>query len=319
MDDRAASVLEDGFPNRAVADLYSTGPSWNEQNRTIEVEFTDGERVYLKIATDGDGSRIARERAVLAYVEANADVPVPRVLASDPEKGSPYLATAPVSGPNLIDRWADAGASERVVLARRVGTALARLHERRFADHGRIVGGKEDGLDLETGSWTDVLVDTIAETRALAPSDRFDGHFERVIEAVEANRDLLDEAPVALCHGDPARPNCFFEEGRIGFLDWEIAHVGDPARELYRARSQQLDSLRTAGPGKLASALYEGYRERASGLPTGFAERRPVYEVVRFLGVSGFFEKWVAIREESPADLAAWVDEEMDRRLARIR
>ena len=318
MDDRTRSALEAAFPDREVTEARPTGPSWNERHRTIEIEFADGERIYLKIATDGNGSRIARKRAVIAYAGANLGIPVPTISASDVGGAPPYLATVPVSGSNLIDCWAEASVAERATLARTVGNALAGVHARRFEAHGHIIGGDEDGLELDTGSWMDVLVGMIAETREIAPSDRFAEHFERVIEAVEANRDLLDEAPAALCHGDPAAPNCFCEDERIGFLDWEIAHVGDPARELHRARDQLIDS-RTEGSRKAVSALYEGYRERADGLPAGFEERRPVYEAVRFLGRSGFFENWAAYLDESPEELAAWIDEEMDRRLAEIQ
>ena len=319
MDDRIASVLEDAFPGREVTDLLPTGPSWNQKNRTVDIEFADGERIYLKVATDRDSSRIARERAVLAYMGANTDVPVPDVVASDPEWSIPYLVTAPVAGPNLIELWADASTSERAGLAYQVGSALAGIHTCRFERHSQVLGGGTEGLELDTGSWTAVLGDTIAETRALAPSDRFEEHFDRVIEAIEANRDLLDEAPAVLCHGDPAAPNCFHANERIGFLDWEIAHVGDPARELHRAQDQLIDPPRAEGPEEVVAGLHEGYRERAGGLPAGFEEREAIYEAVRFLGVSGFFERWVATREESLEALAGWVEAEMDRCLAEIR
>lgn len=318
MDDLVASVLEDAFPDREVKDVHPTGPSWNEQNRTVEIEFVGGKRVYLKIAADGDGSRIARERAAIAYVRANGDMPVPEILASDSDEPIPYLVTAPVVGTPLIDRWAAASATDRAALASKVGAALASVHDDRFDTHGRIVGGDERNLTLDRGPWTDVLIDEIREYREIAPSDRFDDHFDRVIESVHSNRAVLNDAPATLCHGDPAGPNCFCGETGIGLLDWELAHVGDPARELHRARNQQLDSLRKRGPEALVRALYDGYRERAGKLPAGFEERRPVYDAVRFLGVSGFFEKQAAYADEPAERVAAWVEREMDRRLAPI-
>ncbi len=318
MDDRVASVLGETFPDREVEDLLPTGPSWNEANRTVGVEFVDGERSYLKLATDGDGSRVARERAVIDYASANADVPVPTVLASDAGGRVPYLATAPVPGRNLLGLWSDADEAERATLARRVGRALAGVHALRFANHGHVVGGGADGLELDAGSWTDVLVDTIARKRDLAPSERFGHHFDEVIAAVEANRALLDDAPAALLHGDPAQPNCFRGDDGVGFLDWEIAHVGDPARDVYRARDQQFDSLQSEGPERVVSAFHDGYRERAGGLPDGFAERRPIYEAVRLLGTSGFFERMAAFVDEPREELADWLGAEMERRLAEL-
>jgi hypothetical protein len=127
--DRVASVLETVFPDRTVAAVRSTGPSWNERNRTVGIEFADREEIYLKIATDRDGSRIARERAAITYVGARDDIPVsvPEIVASEIEGTVPYLATAPMAGEPLIDAWAeadeasDADDAERTELTRAVG------------------------------------------------------------------------------------------------------------------------------------------------------------------------------------------------------
>lgn len=317
-DDRIATALADGFPGREVQDLSETGPSWNEQNRTVGAEFTDGERVFLKIATDGDGSRIARECAAIDYVDATRELRVPTIVASDSEGDVPYLATESVSGDTLLHHWRESSEAERAELTRRMGTALAELHSRQFDGHGRIVDGDADDLVLDAGSWTEVLVARIEELREIAPCDRFDHHYDEVIAAVEANRELLDDAPATLVHGDPARPNCVFDGRSVGLLDWELAHVGDPGRELHRARDQLIDADDPAAD-RLAAALHEGYRSRAGSLPDGVEARRPVYDAVRFLGRSGFFPNWVRISERTEAELAGWIDEEMERRLTDAR
>lgn len=317
MDDRVAAALEDAFPERAVESVGSTGPSWNETNRTVRVAFADGAECYLKVDLAGDGASIARERAAIGYVGANRPVGVPEVVASSTD-GIAYLATAPVSGPTLHEVWRDASADERAELLSGVGAAIAALHGPRLEDHGHVTGGGPGGLDLETGSWTTILGERIEAMRSLAPADRFDPHFDRVLEAVEAHRDLLDGAPAALVHGDPARPNCFWGDRGVGFLDWEIAHVGDPARELHRARNQQIAPLRGRGPDRLVEALHEGYRAEAGGLPWGFDDRCPIYDAVRFLGVSGFFENYAEFADEPTDEFAEWVGREMDRRLTRL-
>lgn len=332
MDERITSVLETAFPDGDVEDVEVAGPSWNDKNETVGVEFADGERIYLKIAADGDGSRIARERAVIDYVGTHSEVPVPTVLASETGETVPYLATAPMPGQRGLELWYDDEADEerRAALARRVGRALASVHQNRFEDHGHITGGDADGLELETGSWTDILVERIETMRAIAGDGRFDHHFDEVIAAVRDNRDLLDDAPAALVHGDPAHPNCIHSEpaadgepdtdgeARVGFLDWEISHVGDPARELRRARRQQTESLLGDGPDRLVTALHDGYRDRAGALPDGFEARQPVYDAVTFLGTSGFFEKWAPDADDSTEELADRVRSEMERRLAEI-
>ncbi|WP_435348223.1 phosphotransferase family protein [Haloarchaeobius sp. HRN-SO-5] len=315
MDSRIESVLADAFPGRTVADVSPAGISWNPVNESAKVDFDDGETVYLKVALDGDASRLGVEPPVVDYVDANCAVRAPTVVASETDAEAPYVATAPMAGECLVGPWGDADADERATMARRVGATLAELHDLRFDRHGHVVGGGADGLELDAAPWTDVLLDKIARMRARAPSERFDGYFDDVAAAVRANRDLLDDAPAALVHGDPAMPNTFYGEDRFGFVDWEIAHVGDPVRDVHRARDQQLDSLREPGDERLVAAFYDGYRERAGGLPDGYDERTPVYDAVRFLGTVGFFEQTAEYVDDPREEFATWVQSEMERRL----
>lgn len=315
-----AAALDDAVPDRAVSEVNPAGPSWNDRNRTVRVAFANGETAFLKAVADGDGSRIERERAVIDYAGAHCDVAVPTILSSDADGPTPYLLTAPMPGRNFHRPWADWGPDRRAAEIERVGAALAAVNESEFERHGHVVGGGADGLALETGTWTDVLVDVVERKRRLGTSDRFDHYFDEVVIAVEANRDLLDAAPAALVHSDPAMPNVFRSERTIGFVDWELAHVGDPARELHRARDQLIEARDgLADRERLVEALRSGYRERAGSLPDGLEDRRPVYEAVRLLGTAGFFDKAVEHADRSPSAYAAWVETEMERRLGAIR
>lgn len=335
MDEPLATALERAFPDHDVVETAPAGPSWNPANRSVHVEFADGSRRYLKLAVDGDGTRVARERAALAFVGSNYDVETPTVAASDAEGPVPYLATVPMEGRPLTEVWSEATETKRLDLARRIGDALARVHAERFPRHGRIVGldtdydpgvaadgttanVAADDLALATGPWSEVLVATIEEMRENVPSDRLDHHFDDVVAAVRANADLLDTAPATLLHGDPAMPNCIIGADGFGFLDWELAHVGDPVRDVYRARDQQFAGLQDEGPEKVVSAFHDGYSQRAGGLPEGYEDRVPVYRAVRLLGASGFVERFAEYRGESTDELAEWIDAEMDRRLGRL-
>jgi len=318
MDERVERALAVAFPDREVAEVEAAGVSWNPGNESVRATFEDGTAAYLKVATDGDPSRVRAERAALAYVGANRAVPVPKLLASSTDGEVPFVATAPLSGRNLAYAWGEYDERERAAAAREVGVALARLHDERFDRHGHVGGGDAAGLELDTGPWTDVLVDTIERLRAAATSDRFPESFDRVIGAVEANRDLLDRAPAALLHGDPAKPNTFRVDGGVGYVDWETAHVGDPARELYRVRDQAFDDLLDPAPDRIVDALHEGYRSVAGTLPEGYAERRPVYRAVRLLGTTGFFEATAEYVDMPESEFADWVERELDRRLSPI-
>lgn len=315
MDEQLSTSVSAAFPDRTVAEVASTGPSWNDRNRTVRLTFADGEDVYLKLAADGNGRRIARERAVIDYIDATVGVPVPTIVATDPEYEVPYLATTAVQGENLLQMWAESDEKDRATLIAAVGRSFARLHSRRFDRHGRIVGGGTDGLEFDTGPWTDVLIDQIETQREIAPAERFPEHFDAVIGAVEANRKRLNEAPAALLHGDPAHANGFRSGETVGFLDWEMAHVGDPVRELHRARRQLLESQYFDVSDRLGTVFLDAYRQAAGSLPEGFEARRAVYEAVGYLGRTTFFTKWAPDAERPEEELAAELEAEMDRRL----
>jgi hypothetical protein len=102
------AAVDAAFPDRAVADVTGTGPSWNDQNVTAEVTFADGDTAFLKAALDGDGTRVAREHAVTNFLRDRSPVAVPEVLAAAPAGDPPYLATAPLGDHSLRVDWRDA-------------------------------------------------------------------------------------------------------------------------------------------------------------------------------------------------------------------
>jgi aminoglycoside phosphotransferase (APT) family kinase protein len=318
-DDRLAAALEAAFPDREVATLDGTGPSWNDRNGTVRVTLADGTTRFLKFARDGDPTRVVRERAALAYVGARTAVPVPTVVASGTEGEVPYLVTAPLAGRPLHEAWDAGSESARADVARSLGRTLATVHGLRFEGHGEVRGGTNEGLVLDRRRWSDLLRDRVDETQVIGSSDRFPDHFDRVRDLICDRRDLLDAAPAALVHGDPALPNgVASQDGGVGLLDWELAHVGDPARDLHRALDQAVGDDDPAAD-RLRDALRAGYRDRAGSLPTGYESRAPVYDAVRFLGRSGFFDRWVEFRDDDPETLAEEFETEMERRLAAAR
>lgn len=313
------AALTGAFAEREIVEVAPAGPSWNDLNETVSVNFADGESVFLKIAADGDGSRVRRERAVIDYVGTHCGVRVPDIVASDASNDPPYLATAPMRERSLASQWPELRRPERTTALRQIGAALADVHSREFDRHAHIVGSDSDGLVLDAGSWTTILAERIDAMREIASSDRFERYFDEVIDAVEANRERLDLAPPTLVHGDPAMPNIFRGETTLGFVDWEIAHVGDPARELHRARDQLLESDDLEADEQFVTALYDGYRQRAGSLPTGIDDRSPIYEAVRYLGTVGFFDKVAEFSDEPTRDVATRVEAEMNERLDAVR
>jgi aminoglycoside phosphotransferase (APT) family kinase protein len=326
-------ALGAAFPDRSVDRVTGVGPSWNGANETVGLCFADGGRAFLKVAIADESRRLARERAVLRYVGAHGRISVPEVLAADPDGDPAYLATAPAPGRGLLGVYEAASDDERERLLRRVGAALAAIHGDRFPSHGEIVGAGTErgsaaggaatagshgptGLSIEVAPWSDVLLATVERTREIGTSERLADHYDAAIDCVRANRELLDEATAALLHGDVARPNLFVDgEAGVAAIDWELSHVGDPARDLVRAEDQLLNGFDSTGPERFAAALREGYRERAGGLPAGLERRRPIYEVVRMLGRSGFIDQWATYLDEPVDALVARADAELRARL----
>ena len=206
MDERVATALCEAFPSRSIDRTFGVGPSWNGANETVGVAFADGERAFCKVATDGDGTRTARELAVLRYLDAERSVAGPAVLAGDPAASVPYLVTEPAPGDELLGVWEDAGETRRETLLRRVGATLATLHADRFEAHGEIVGSDAaGGLALERAPWPDVLRATIERTREIGTSERLAAHYDAVFDCVEAARDRLEGTQAARRHGDVTR------------------------------------------------------------------------------------------------------------------
>ena len=207
--DLLSTVLESIFPDRDVTSVSAPGPSWNENNSMMAVAFANGEIMFVKMANDGDSSRIRRERTVIDYVGTTHEIPLPALLASQITGDVPYLIMSPMPGKRLDRYWSSATTAEKATTLRAVGTTLAELHADRFEAHGHIVGGTADALRLETGPWAEVLVDRIDTVRNLASSRRFEQYYDRVTTAVEDNRTVLNEAPAAIVHGDPHRRTVF--------------------------------------------------------------------------------------------------------------
>jgi len=335
MDNAIRTALAAAAPDRDVDTVEEPGGSANPGNRTVRVRFVDGETAYLKVAVDGNRTRLARAVATVRYVggrsgagDRNGDgrtaVRVPRVLAADADADPPYLLTAPLSGSPVDREWAAGSVDERADLTGAVGRALAGVHAVRFDAAGRIVGGDDGTLAVETATWPDVvagLVDEDGET----DGGRFDGFPERAADAVEVHRAALaldmsgDDVPApALLHNDPRPENSFTGPDGVGFIDWEQAVVGDPVLDIVKTEGRFLGRPDIEGRERLREGLWDGYRDRAGELPAGFDLRRRVYRVVTFLGVASGFDEWAPRVDEPTEELAGWVRSEFDDRTEQL-
>ena len=219
----------------------------------------DGGRWVLRRDPRGTVSLVPiAEEFELISRAAQADAPVPKPLAFEPDGGrfgSPGLLMTHVSGTSVAPRVLRKPEFEaaRSVLTRQLGEALARIHA--------IDPATLDGVLPRPGG--DPAVDQIAEW------ERQLDEIGEPLPAVELGvRWLRANAPEAaeprLVHGD-FRLGTFIvdERGLAAVIDWELAHLGDPAEDIgwlcIRSWRFGNDDRPVAGVGQLEefAAAYE--------------------------------------------------------------
>jgi aminoglycoside phosphotransferase (APT) family kinase protein len=246
-------------------------------------------RLPLVLRRDPGGSMQTQRRAEFGVQELAhaAGVPVPRPYwLADPEAlGAPAYLMARVEGETLARRLLrdEAFAPARAAMTGQLGAILARIH----------------ALDPAAPGLAALPAPPPGESPALAELDRYEQLFRGIAPEPHPAFELAfrwlrarlpDGARRALVHGDYRIGNVIFgPEGVRAILDWELAHIGDPAEDLgwlcVRAWRFGSDDLPVGGIGTRAelAAAYEG----AGGAPVDPAR-------VRFWEVFGNL-KWAVI------------------------
>lgn len=187
----------------------------------------EGDTTPVVLRRDSRGSEGSGvDEYLLLQLAANAGVPVPPLrfaLAPDDQLGHGFVMDH-VDGETLGRRIVrgEEHAAARAVLPAECGAALARIHSIPVAASGLPV---EDGGDH--------------------PAIRQVGDFERLLDAYGEARPVFElamrwlrvNAPTStrrgVVHGDFRIGNLIVgPEGLRAVLDWELAHVGDPAEDI---------------------------------------------------------------------------------------
>ena len=204
---------------------------------SLDVLYTrDGVATRLPLVLRRDpgttvlGAQRREEHAVQqAAYDAGVAVPRPYWLAADASAlGAPSYLMERVEGETLARRLLrdDAYAPARAALTAQLGEALARIHR----------------IDIADGRLAFLPAPPPGESPAAAELERYEQIYRGIAPephpAFElALRWLRQHLPAgvrpALVHGDYRIGNVIFgPEGLRAILDWELAHVGDPAEDL---------------------------------------------------------------------------------------
>lgn len=231
LQDLLGEVLQrlDGFVTLHSVERLSGGAS--QETYRLRVEMEDGacslalRRSVGPTEGRGIGGPGLAVEARLMVLARRAGVPGPDVrLVLRPEDGlGDGFVMEWIAGESLggrINRSENLVAA-RAGLARECGRALARIHS----------------IDLDSTGLRDVLGEVGPEDEVRLTWERYQGFGSAQPMIDFTARWLLDHLPpdgeVALVHGDFRNGNLVVDPTGMGaVLDWEIAHIGDPMRDL---------------------------------------------------------------------------------------
>jgi len=281
-----ALVRLPGFEQVVACDRLSAGAS--RETYRLTVRMNGAERKLALRRAEGDGASAVGSgpglngEARLFGAAKEAGVPGPEVLlVLKPEDGlGAGFVMEWIGGETLGGKIARGTefADVRKTLARQCGEILARLH---------AVDVKASGLDQVLESFTPEHA--VRKTHAAylelgSPQPMIDFTARWLLANLPSAR------PLKLVHSDFRNGNLIVDpaQGVVAVLDWELAHIGDPMRDLgwlvTRSWRFSAPSMPVGGFGMLDD-LIAGY-ERASGETVD-------RDAVRFWEVFGSF--WWAV------------------------
>lgn len=268
LEDRLAQLLSDRLGAGTVVEgLTRLSGGASRETWEARVRAPGGEAAVIVLQRErGAAAATSRAMAVqsaLLESAAGLRVPVPAVVALDAEgsvMGSPSIVVEHVEGETIARRiLRDAEyATARSRLARQAGAALAGVH--------RIDAGSVPDLDAsdQLQQMSDLL-GVLGEPHPV---------FEIGLRRLRSTRPPSGEQRVL--HGDFRMGNLVVgPDGLRAVLDWELAHLGDPAEDLgwFCVRAWRFGGAATAGGVGSVEDLIGGYVD-AGGTPIPVATLR---------------------------------------------
>lgn len=225
---------------------------------TIAIGGGDETHAYLSFDTRIDDPRrpevFQREVGILTALSgiyADAQIPAPRLLASD--RSHLALLTSLVPGRDRFDRATPA--ELRYPVECDMIAQIARLH--RLDPRKARIDGFDDPAIPNSTRISQRIAELRADNLASAPDPILQLSLDWLARNIPA-----DNAPSVIVHGDAGGGNFLFEGDRVtALLDWELSHHGDPMEDLAQMWVREMFNP-FMGPGQMIAAY-----EAAGGFP----------------------------------------------------
>jgi aminoglycoside phosphotransferase (APT) family kinase protein len=225
LDEAAATRWLRGLDGWEQAVITAVEPldGYSSINRRLDLDGAPEPRVVLKVQPASgifEPYDVLREAAVLRSL-ADSEVPVPRVLAEEPDPtvlGAPFFAMSWIDAPHM-------GVAGDGDAYPRFFEMVATVHAVDWAGAGLdalgVPASPVDGFRAE--------VDLVAERM-----ERQGVHDPLLLEARDRLRAVVPEGGrLALCQGDVNVFNYLVRDSRVvGVVDWEQARISDPRSDL---------------------------------------------------------------------------------------
>jgi aminoglycoside phosphotransferase (APT) family kinase protein len=256
-----AAVFRHEVPDMGVASVTDlrriSGGFSKETIRALVVDASGASTdiVIRKVAPGRRADGLLPEYDVVSFV-AQSEVPVPQPLWFREDcAGTPAFAATGIPGGMLGNVW---GWTEQPApsVVRDLGHAMGTLHS---LDPSRLSSVPLPPLSTHHDHLAAIAERTEVLEAIWAGDDAFRPVLERVLVWLRENAPA-DASTQVLVHGDFGLHNALFADGRLaGLLDWERAHLGNPAEDLayLRPTLDQIGAWKT---------FLEGY-QNAGGPP----------------------------------------------------
>ena len=229
------NFIHERFPEESDAMITNTSFIAGGYSKfTMDISLTNTSSLPLNLILRGDadgafgGMSVVDEYSLIESVYASGVcAPKPFALdSSDKVFGSPFILMEKMPG-ECLGHMYNIPDMHSVPLVTDIAEKLAAVHHIPLKKLGSDINGANSRSSDMALEW--ITASEAAWKATTLPSTAFTMAFEWL----RCHADLYDSSPRALVHGDYGLNNLLIEGDRVtGILDWEHAHIGNPAYDL---------------------------------------------------------------------------------------